>query len=78
MSGQPRGVDQSDRIVSINLHQSGRTPTALLISTRVRKSPYCTCPTPRAAGGPRSTTACTIRAATFDRRTAAPRRSTRP
>ena len=40
MSGQPRGVDQSDRIVPINLRQSGRTPTELLISTRVRKSPY--------------------------------------
>ena len=40
MSGQPRSVDQSDRIVPINLRQSGRTPTALLISTRVRKSPY--------------------------------------
>ena len=40
MSGQPRSVDQSDRIVPINLRQSGRTPTELLISTRVRKSPY--------------------------------------
>ena len=33
-------VDQSDRIVPINLRQSGRTPTELLISTRVRKSPF--------------------------------------
>ena len=33
-------VDQSDRRVPINLRQSGRTPTELLISTRVRKSPY--------------------------------------
>ena len=40
MSGQPHSVDQSDRIVPINLRQSGRTPTELLISTRVRKSPY--------------------------------------
>ena len=40
MSGQPLSVDQSDRIVPINLRQSGRTPTELLISTRVRKSPY--------------------------------------
>ena len=40
MSGQPRSVNQSDRIVPINLRQSGRTPTELLISTRVRKSPY--------------------------------------
>ena len=40
MSGQPSSVDQSDRIVPINLRQSGRTPTELLISTRVRKSPY--------------------------------------
>ena len=40
MSDQPRSVDQSDRIVPINLRQSGRTPVELLISTRVRKSPY--------------------------------------
>ena len=40
MSGQPRSVDQSDRIVPVNLRQSGRTPVELLISTRVRKSPY--------------------------------------
>ena len=33
-------VDQSDRIVPYNLRQSGRTPTELLISTRVRKSPF--------------------------------------
>ena len=33
-------VDQSDRVVPINLRQSGRTPTELLISTRVRKSPF--------------------------------------
>ena len=33
-------VDQSDRIVPYNLRQSGRTPTELWISTRVRKSPF--------------------------------------
>jgi len=33
-------VDQSDRRVPINLRQSGPTPVELLISTRVRKSPY--------------------------------------
>ena len=33
-------VDQSDRLVPINLRQSGRTPVEMLISTRVRKSPY--------------------------------------
>ncbi|MAR79259.1 MAG: glycine cleavage system protein T [Rhodospirillaceae bacterium] len=33
-------VDQSDRKVPINLRQSGSTPVELLISTRVRKSPY--------------------------------------
>ena len=33
-------VDQSDRKVPINLRQSGPTPTELLISTRVRKSPF--------------------------------------
>lgn len=33
-------VDQRDRSVPINLRQSGRTPVELLISTRVRKSPY--------------------------------------
>ncbi|MDE2721709.1 glycine cleavage T C-terminal barrel domain-containing protein [Candidatus Palauibacter polyketidifaciens] len=39
-AGQPASVDQSDRVVPINLRQSGRTPVELLISTRVRKSPY--------------------------------------
>ena len=33
-------VDQSDRLVPYNLRQSGRTPVELLISTRVRKSPF--------------------------------------
>lgn len=33
-------VDQSDRIVPINLRQSGHTPVEMLISTRVRKSPF--------------------------------------
>ena len=33
-------VDQSDRLVPINLRQSGPTPVEMLISTRVRKSPY--------------------------------------
>jgi glycine cleavage system aminomethyltransferase T len=33
-------VDQSDRIVPINLRQTGPTPVQLLISTRIRKSPY--------------------------------------
>ncbi|XWN32621.1 MAG: glycine cleavage T C-terminal barrel domain-containing protein [Devosia sp.] len=33
-------VDQSDRTVPINLRQSGATPVEMLISTRVRKSPY--------------------------------------
>jgi len=33
-------VDQSDRTVPVNLRQSGPTPVQLLISTRVRKSPY--------------------------------------
>ena len=37
---QVRSVDQSDRLVPINLRQSGPTPVGLLISTRVRKSPY--------------------------------------
>ena len=31
-------VDQSDRLVPINLRQSGPTPMQMLISTRVRKS----------------------------------------
>ena len=39
-AGQPASVDQSDRVVPINLRQSGRTPVELLISTRVRKSPF--------------------------------------
>jgi len=33
-------IDQSDRQVPINLRQSGPTPVELLISTRIRKSPY--------------------------------------
>ncbi|MFP6607367.1 MAG: aminomethyl transferase family protein, partial [Myxococcota bacterium] len=33
-------VDQSDRLVPINLRQSGARPIELLISTRVRKSPF--------------------------------------
>ncbi|MFC3227923.1 glycine cleavage T C-terminal barrel domain-containing protein [Marinibaculum pumilum] len=37
---QCRSVDQSDRQVPVNLRQSGRTPVEMLISTRVRKSPY--------------------------------------
>lgn len=34
------GVDQSDREVPVNLRQSGSTPVQMLISTRVRKSPF--------------------------------------
>lgn len=37
---QCRSVDQSDRRVPVNLRQSGRTPVEMLISTRVRKSPF--------------------------------------
>lgn len=33
-------VDQSDRFVPINLRQTGPTPVEMLISTRVRKSPF--------------------------------------
>ena len=33
-------VDQSDRHVPYNLRQSGSTKVEMLISTRVRKSPY--------------------------------------
>ncbi|MFP6663579.1 MAG: glycine cleavage T C-terminal barrel domain-containing protein [Deltaproteobacteria bacterium] len=33
-------VDQSDRLVPYNLRQSGRTPVEMLISTRIRKSPF--------------------------------------
>ena len=40
MTEQITSVDQSDRKVPINLRQSGPTPVELLISTRVRKSPY--------------------------------------
>ena len=40
MTRQITTVDQSDRRVPINLRQSGPTPVELLISTRVRKSPY--------------------------------------
>lgn len=40
MTQHAASVDQSDRRVPINLRQSGRTPVEMLISTRVRKSPY--------------------------------------
>lgn len=33
-------VDQSDRMVPVNLRQSGPTPVQMLVSTRVRKSPF--------------------------------------
>ena len=33
-------VDQSDRLVPINLRQTGPTSVEMLISTRIRKSPY--------------------------------------
>ena len=33
-------VDQSDRLVPRNLRQSGPTPVQMLVSTRVRKSPF--------------------------------------
>ena len=33
-------IDQSDRMVPINLRQTGPTPVEMLISTRVRKSPF--------------------------------------
>ena len=34
------GIDQSHRKVPVNLRQSGSTPVQMLISTRVRKSPF--------------------------------------
>ncbi len=40
MSYNIPSVNQSDRKVPINLRQSGPTPVEMLISTRVRKSPY--------------------------------------
>lgn len=40
MSYNVPSVDQSDRLVPINLRQSGPTPVEMLIDTRVRKSPY--------------------------------------
>ena len=40
MVKQITSVNQSDRKVPINLRQSGPTPVEMLISTRVRKSPY--------------------------------------
>ncbi|MEQ8255986.1 MULTISPECIES: glycine cleavage T C-terminal barrel domain-containing protein [Roseovarius] len=33
-------VDQTDRLVPVNLRQSGGTPVEMLVSTRVRKSPF--------------------------------------
>ncbi len=40
MSKNIPSVDQSDRLVPVNLRQSGWTPVQMLIDTRVRKSPY--------------------------------------
>jgi glycine cleavage system aminomethyltransferase T len=40
MNANSPTVDQSTRSVPINLRQSGSTPVELLISTRIRKSPY--------------------------------------
>ena len=40
MSFNVPSIDQRDRIVPINLRQSGPTPVEMLIDTRVRKSPY--------------------------------------
>lgn len=40
MSYNVPSVDQSDRLVPVNLRQSGPTPVEMLIDTRVRKSPY--------------------------------------
>ncbi|WP_293696110.1 glycine cleavage T C-terminal barrel domain-containing protein [uncultured Agrococcus sp.] len=40
MSFNIPSVDQSDRVVPVNLRQSGPTPVEMLIDTRVRKSPY--------------------------------------
>ena len=40
MNKHAETVDQSDRRVPYNLRQSGSTPVQMLISTRVRKSPY--------------------------------------
>ena len=40
MTKHVTSVDQSDRKVPYNLRQSGSTPVQMLISTRVRKSPY--------------------------------------
>ena len=40
MTKHVTSVDQSDRKVPVNLRQSGPTPVEMLISTRVRKSPY--------------------------------------
>lgn len=40
MNNNIPSVDQSNRIVPINLRQSGPTPVEMLVDTRVRKSPY--------------------------------------
>ena len=40
MNANYPSVDQSNRVVPINLRQSGPTPVEMLIDTRVRKSPY--------------------------------------
>ena len=67
---QPDSVDQSDRRVPINLRQSGPTPVEMLISTRVRKSPYWHLA--YEAGCWRATTVCITPGVMSARKTAAP------
>ena len=50
-------VNQADRIIPINLRQTGPTSVDMLISTRIRKSPYWHLS--RAVGEPQCITACT-------------------
>ncbi len=53
-------VNQSDRHVPYNLRQSGPTKVEMLISTRVRKSPYWHLSRERAVGEQQCTTVFTI------------------
>ena len=71
-------VDQSDRVVPYNLRQSGRTPTELLISTRVRKSPFWHLSHEAGCWRQRFTIVFTIQGDTLGLRTAEPWLNTKP
>jgi len=71
-------VDQSDRVVPYNLRQSGRTPTELLISTRVRSRLFGIYLMKQVAGGQRFTIASITQEDTLGLRMAEPWSNMKP